>query len=402
MLAIHKLQKARIRLQKDNSFFAMLSLYLKFKEDTKKCKENNGIAYISPQGVFGFDEEKVLELTDDECKFLVAHEVFHLAFLHLIRQNNRHPQLWNIAVDLAANTILQKNNFVLIDGVIKRDNKNEFKFGDIVISNVDTLSGEQIFDKLEKAIQNNSQDGIGEDYKGLDTHIFTDEKGNELTTTEKEELRKEWLGKLNEAYMSSKMRGNAPAGIDILIENLTKHKIDWKVLLRKYVVRHLPNNQTYSRPNKKSISNGFYMPDYIKDEKIDIVVGIDTSGSIGQKELTEFLSEVVGISQEFRNNINMTIVTHDYIVHTNELITNANKDKILKTKLKGGGGTSHKDIFELIKKTKTKIAIFFTDGDSDIDEIDMKKYNFDKLFIINEGGMKIDEELKGDAKALYL
>jgi predicted metal-dependent peptidase len=145
---------------------------------------------------------------------------------------------------------------------------------------------------------------------------------------------------------------------------------------------------TYSRPNKKSICSGFYIPDTLK-EKIDVLIAIDTSGSIGQKELTDFLSEIVGMAKGFKDKINMILLTHDTEVQNDYTIENGNIAKIMKLKIEGGGGTSHGPVFDYIKEKhrKTKLAICFTDGFSDFESIKWADYgSFKKMFVISSGG----------------
>ena len=86
--------------------------------------------------------------------------------------------------------------------------------------------------------------------------------------------------------------------------------------LKRYIKNEIPFNQTYIKPSNKSRSAGFYLPSYDK-EKISIVVGIDTSGSIDKKELSEFMNEIRGINTEFSGRIEIRIITHDIKIHNN-------------------------------------------------------------------------------------
>ncbi|MHA1855006.1 MAG: VWA-like domain-containing protein, partial [Promethearchaeota archaeon] len=105
-------------------------------------------------------------------------------------------------------------------------------------------------------------------------------------------------------------------------------------------------------------------------ENISVVIGIDTSGSIGQEELTEFLSEVVGIARTY-NNIKMRLLTHDYEIQDDYEVRNGNIKKIMNLKIHGDGGTSHKCVYDYIKQKKIdcRVLVLFTDGYSDLEEI---------------------------------
>ena len=102
----------------------------------------------------------------------------------------------------------------------------------------------------------------------------------------------------------------------------------------------------------------------IEKEKIEVMVWVDTSGSISQDELVMFMSEVVAILRQFRN-VDLTIGDCDCQVNSVKEFRNASLDDVLKRfKLRGGGGTSHLPVFNWINKNKpnTKLVICFTDG----------------------------------------
>jgi len=208
--------------------------------------------------------------------------------------------------------------------------------------------------------QGNGKDGIK---GGFDVHIY----GDNLTKQEKEELEKKWKRELVAAATYAKQRGLLPKGIERRIGDLLETKIGWKHKLYKYIVNEIHSDFTWKRPSKRGISLGYYLPDVLR-ENIEVVSAIDTSGSIGEKELTEFLSELVAICRSFEQ-IKARILICDSKIHQDLEIANGNIDKILSLKPKGGGGTSHSEIVKAIneKYPMSKILILFTDGYSDLE-----------------------------------
>jgi len=101
----------------------------------------------------------------------------------------------------------------------------------------------------------------------------------------------------------------------------------------------------------------------MKKEKIDVVVSIDVSGSISQKELTEFVTEIVGISKSF-NNIKITCIICDCKIQDVLICDNGNIDTLLNMKIKGGGGTNHNPVYSYVQENipTAKILVNFTDG----------------------------------------
>ena len=173
-------------------------------------------------------------------------------------------------------------------------------------------------------------------------------------------------------------------------------KLDWKSLLYRYITNAIPQDYTYSRPSKHSQACGFYMPS-MKREEIEVVVAVDTSGSIGQAELTEFLAEMVGISKSF-NNVKMTALMCDCEIHDVLEFNNGNIDEILNAKIKGGGGTAHEPIYKWLDENKPncRLIVNFTDGDTSIP----KEINYPTLWVICEGGN--DDTVKDSGEVIKL
>ncbi len=292
---------------------------------------------------------------------------------------------------MVVNYILRENGFSLPNDWLIPNYNNEFVIAKMLIKDIDKKTAEMIYDELPRSFkQNNEGNYVIDNCKGFDEH----KKSEGLTKEQKEKIKEDWEGKISEAYINAKQRGKLPKGMERLIGKLHKEKFDWKTLLRRYLTNEIPFNHSWLRRSKKSISAGYYMPDIVK-EKIKVAIGIDTSGSIGQEELIDFLSEIIGMAKAHKDKIDMVLYSHDCEIQSEYEIKNGNIDKIMKMKLKGGGGTSHIPIIEKINKDlrDCKVCVFFTDGYSDINQIDFNKNKFKSIFVISKNGS--DNQLKG-------
>jgi len=125
-------------------------------------------------------------------------------------------------------------------------------------------------------------------------------------------------------------------------------------------------SRTWRTPNKRWLP--FYFPAQIKTKGLKAVIAIDTSGSMSERELTQALSEIWGLSQQYKT-IQLFVVTCDAKVHDIFEVKNGNRTRLFDIiKLRGGGGTSSIPIFNLIKKTYKDMIdclIFFTDLETD-------------------------------------
>ena len=236
--------------------------------------------------------------------------------------------------------------------------------------------------------------GDGDNEGRFDQHI----EGNErLGEKERRELEKQWADRTREALVVSKMKGDTPAGINRLIGKLHEEKINWKALLNQFIIKQIPYDFTYGSCHKKSISVGTYMPNVLK-EKIDINIMVDLSGSVGQKEYADFMSEIIGIARAFQDRIDMGVYSHDTEIYDNGLVRNGNIEKLKEMELKGGGGTSFERPLEYFKKNNInpKCLIWLTDGYGD----SFDKTNFPILWILTEGGT--DRYIKDKGQVIKL
>ncbi len=411
--AVEKIKKANIKLQGRSPFFSYLALYLK----CRRAKDGElppwaGIG-VDIRGVLYYHEKWINKLTDEEMIGVLAHEIGHLALLHLVRRKNREPEKWNIATDLATNSLLIKNDFSLPKSGCIPDYNDSIEFPPhifgkkVIVKEVSKKTAEDLFGELPDVKREGNDSGDGDGNGGWDIHNEGDgdgdgkDKGQKgqgksrpLTPTEIKELEEKWRDRIEEALMNSKAKGNVPVGMERYFEELRKSQINWRALLFRYIQDMIPRDYTWAKKSKKSVACRTYLPSYTK-EKVDVVITIDTSGSIGQIELTDFISEIVGMARAFQNSINMRLLTHDVDVQDDYEIKNGNIEKIKKIQIKGGGGTSHEPVFDYIKEKirKTKGVISFTDGYSDLNGFEIDDYHFDKVFVISKGG--IDEQVQG-------
>ena len=74
-------------------------------------------------------------------------------------------------------------------------------------------------------------------------------------------------------------------------------QIDWREALREFIQNTCAGSDysTYARPNRRLMSQGIYMPTGISQQVGELVIAVDTSGSIQRADLTAFLSEVKSI-----------------------------------------------------------------------------------------------------------
>lgn len=386
MDGLMKITQARILLYKSNPFYSYISLYLK-----PERKDMIGTIGIDKNGNLAYNEEFLKDKTSDEMQGLVCHEIGHLIYEHTQRRGHRDKDWYNIAGDVVINNLLLKDKMVLPEGVVVGS-----VFDELDNKDISKLTTEQVYDKIYKKNKKSPKlfcvivedDGKGGAKKGLAEAIGSAKKGKNIKggasgeEEEKEEKGKElgsgeeapdWKQIIAEAITFAKMRGNVPAGMERQVGALLNEKMDWKALLYKYIVHEIPFDYTYARPSRRSQVVGYYIP-AIKKEALEIIVAIDTSGSISGRELKEFMSEIVGIAKSF-NNLRMTVIVCDCEVKDSYELSNGNLEKVNEIKLHGGGGTSHKPVYKWVAENKPNVRfiINFTDGETEFPDAETVK-----------------------------
>jgi predicted metal-dependent peptidase len=148
--------------------------------------------------------------------------------------------------------------------------------------------------------------------------------------------------------------------------DLLAPQINWKDQLREFVKAtcSAKDSTSWARPNRRYMSQGIYMPSWIGETIGRVVVGVDTSGSIGAKELNTFLSEVKAICEEVRPS-HVDMIYWDSRVAGHEVYEASELEGLVaSTKPKGGGGTEPACVEKYIeeKQLRPECVIILTDG----------------------------------------
>ena len=355
--ASQKMVKARANLVMGHPFFGALALRLKMVEDpsieTASC-DGASIRY-SPTFVDKLPLSKV--------QGLIAHEVMHPAFLHHTRRGSRDAKKWNQACDYAINTILHNAGFDLPEGRYLNPAYNG-------------MTAEHIYTLLPDN-PDNPDDGKGND-PGGDGGV-DDSPNSHGSQSQQNHEEAEWKVAVAQAAHVAKQTGHLPGDIERMMEELFEPVLPWRNILRRFMTEKCNDDFSWKRGNRRFIAQGLYLPSRISDDAMgEIVVVIDTSGSIGQKELTEFGSEIKGIVDEVRPSKVRVIYCDSRIAHIDEF----GPDDDLQFAAHGGGGTDFRPPFKWLEENQIvpRALVYLTDGYGPFPE---QEPDFPTLFAIN-------------------
>jgi len=314
-------------------------------------------------------------MNNKEIEFVVAHEILHMVFDHLGRRDDRNPMLYNIAADYKVNNLLVRDRIGEKPKIV--DCFQDFQY--------DADTSEEIYDKLfEKAKQNMEDflEQLASEGEMLDEHLDDgsdtdgeqgeeekDVNGNNVSK-KRPKFSKEEMAKIKDEIKEGMMTaaqaagaGNTPGEITRMIQELTEPKMNWREILQQQIQSTIKNDFTFSRPNRKGWHTGAILPGQDFDETIDISVGIDMSGSIGNSQATDFLSEVQGIMDQYQD-YNIKVWCFDTKVYNEQDFTSDNGEVLQDYEIVGGGGTDFMANWTYMKENdiQPKKFIMFTDG----------------------------------------
>lgn len=294
-------------------------------------------------------------LNDKHRIGLLKHELLHISFGHLIvRDQYPDKKLFNIAADLEINQYILED--YLPDGGITMNSFPEL--------DLPTRAGTKTYyDLLQQARQDGSSPSLDELMDQMDgttpfDHATWDDF-EELPEAEKKLIQKQVEHQLKEnAEMTEKRQGNIPGELADLIKRL-RHveppKFDWRGYLRRFVGN---SSIVYTKKLRRKYNKRYYANPGLKIKfKNHICVGIDTSGSVSQKELEEFWSE---LTHMHKTGHQITIVQCDTKINSIKEF-NPKRD----WEIHGRGGTSFQPVIDHYNEYGRYTAlIYFTDGEA--------------------------------------
>lgn len=378
--AREKLIGARVALLLKQAFFGNLATRLRLVNADEWCPT------LATDGRhFYYNSRFVMMLDQKELEFGFGHEVLHCVYDHMGRRYDRHPQLWNIANDYCVNADLVKHGvgrkITTIDILYDRQYDGRSS-EDIYQELYDKADKIDINDLLNKMLDDHLGDGDGEgegegadcdacngtgkgeDGKPCEKCGGTGKKGRpKLTQEEKDAIRDEFKEAVINAANNEPNAGNIPGNVKKFLKDLTEPQMDWRELLNLTLTSAIKDDYTWMRPSRRGQHMDAIMPGMNPGEAINIGIAIDTSGSISQAMMVDFLSEVQGCMESF-TAYRIHLFCFDTAVHCPVEFVSDDIADISEYEMGGFGGTQFEPIFEHLKEKEIEIdrLVVFTDG----------------------------------------
>ncbi len=332
-----KISQAKSKLLLSHPFFGAVAAKLEVvQNDDIQSFKSNGIK-------LEYNSDFLQKLEPSQMEFVFANGAMHASLAHEERKNGRSGWLWQLATDYAINDMLVQN------GLNRPDEAHYSK-------RFSGMYAEEIYAELKEDILRDELE-----YEADDVDDMQESKKEQNTPQNEDVLNEQLFEEFAKAKLEDEMKsGEAPLSIGRFFKISSEGKIDWRNELRAALDRHHKDDFTLLPPSKKFLYKGIYLPSCIS-KRFQLVVAIDSSGSVDEKLLSEFLSEL--------NFLMLTIPNFQIDMFVCDDKIRAHKTfwggDILEADIKGGGGTDFRPVFEFVDRelSDVKLLLYFSDLD---------------------------------------
>lgn len=344
------MQVIKTRLLRKYPWYGVLIQRLNIVNKDEKFFEDKGFegCIIGTDGVsVFFVEEKFNKLKPNQQLFLMAQQVLRCVLYHFSRRNNREVKKWNVSGCIVANQML-------VDEQMGEKPENE-----PYVEEFKGLSAEQVYLKL-RDMSEKEQNKMMKGAQGCVMDAPSNSSENENENNEgfglgetKESLEMKWKIAVEQAALTMKQRGLESAGMDRVLDKMRVSKIDWRDRVRQLLT--VKGDSTWSKPNRRYIGRGMYLPSIKKSRLGHLVFAIDTSGSIDENMLRLFggeINEILSACEEWPEKVSV-MWADSQVCGVEE------QEGVLELKPKGGGGTAFQPTFDYVEENEMEPQILF-------------------------------------------
>ena len=369
----NKLATARTRLILDKPFLGALVLRMPMKPaDPKWCKTIGTDARA-----FYYNPGYIDSLSVDQTQFALAHEALHCALSHFSRREHRDRRRWDIACDLAINPLLIKEGMTPPPGALY-DIGFEGMMAEEIYPNIKEDTQEETHDEHLYGKESDSRKDSSQQTEAGDSSEGEEQGGGggrggeaqhdmappeALSETEKEQLSIQWRQRLAGAAQQAMQAGKLGGNLKRLVDHLLQPQLPWRMLLARYMTASSRDDYSYMRPSRREGSAIFPT---LRSSRVDVLVVLDTSGSIRAGEMREFVSEIDAIKGQMRARIVLHACDYE-LAEGGPWVFEPWEEFSLPQDIRGGGGTRFTPVFKWVEEMaiSPNLLVYFTDAEGE-------------------------------------
>ena len=393
-LELSRLVRARSRLGSKAPGYAAIVFGLELIETTRvDTMATDGKAIY-------WNRDFVKRCSDNELVAVLFHEGLHVMLGHHLRRGNIDPKLWNIACDFAINLVVKDSNEFLPTNALLDEKWRGFTANQIVKlmakptpppppgnqpgeqgngqpgEQPSDQPGDQPGDQGGEQPGDDADDQPGEENAPGQPDDFepageiwdaTDENGDELSREARNEAEETLRRDVIVAAAAEKLAGTGSITIDEgILSSAKEAAVDWVEALADWLDRAYGQEPTLAKPARRHLWRGDYFPSLKGIGGGDLVIAIDTSGSVSQQEAERFAAEIDGIRESIKPDRTCVIYCDTRIQKgkDGQLYDDFDSYDDIEVREIRGGGTRFDPPFHLVEQEglEPSAFIYFTDG----------------------------------------
>lgn len=365
--SVERLKGIQLRIRGDHPFFGTLALFANFvvSDQVETAATDGRTIWLNPAFIG--------RLGRDSLCGLVLHELLHVALLHASRRLNRDPLIWNIAAD------------VVVNGMIRNGTDYSLPSGGVEIPKLAHLSVDEVYEQVANGLHQLPEIEL--------IDLVTSHGGEAARTNgsfdvivinEADDLRRYWSAALQQAAAVARRmgRGYGRVGLGSIrdYDQLLTTPLDWKDLLWEHVVR---TPYDFSGFDRRFLHQNIYLEETV-GEVVEIWICIDTSASVGNRDLGICMAEIQAILDVYPQIQGKLFFADADLVGPFPFGVGESIPPVV-----GGGGTSFVPFFDWVAQhenpDREPVCIYFTDG---FGEFPSKEPDASVLWIVVTGGLE--------------
>lgn len=357
------LDRHLISFLQDSPFFAELSRHIQ-KSPTRDIP-TAAVSFNekSDELVLYWNPDFFSNLSASEVRGVLTHEYYHLVFGHIHGRRRTPPKLWNVATDLAINSIIMsavKNTssqslegnrplpeFCLIPGVFPKspdgreftaEEKQGMKLASIIEKLPPMMASEWYFDKIKEEAEksgSSAENIAGDDSGGIgsmDDHDAWDSVPEDIREYVEGKVKSIVEKAAKHADSQANGWGNIPSELSEAIRKSVSNIINWRNVLRQFVGNLVRGGRstTIKRINKRY---PYVHPGVKRGYEAKLLVAIDQSGSVSNEMLVEFFAELGSLTKK----VTIDVAPFDTVALESDIYTWRKGANVPPKRVRGGG-----------------------------------------------------------------
>lgn len=372
-----KLAAARARLVLERPFIGTLLLHLPMVPGDGRCRT----LQTDARRIL-YDSRYVLALRPGELLFVLSRAALYCAFGYFTRRGHRIRHRWNLACELSINGILTAEGLEPPPGTLVLD-----AYRGMAAEEIYPMLDDSPFRSGEASSGEAGADGGGgdeggntapqvpggrgefrppEERYGEDSGIFRepDVRGAAPGSSNSggaADLARAWRQRTASALLQTGSSGQLSGLLERQVESSLDGRVDWRALLARFLTDSARENYRWTRPSTRRGPPGIFPG--LRSDAVNMAVSLDVSGSIGDRQLDEVVTEVGAIKDQIRARVTLyacdAALVDDYPV-----VYEPWEPLVSATRIRGGGSTDFRPVFDHLDRQDTRpdVLVWFTDG----------------------------------------